>query len=142
MHYSPIGRPGQINFTHPGDGFGINAMRAARKVDYTDVIIHGSPNAVMDSNDPYAISYTASELATMIRAHPDYLGGKVRLVSCSTGGLGATLARDLAQELGVEVQAATNVVTADYFGNLEITQQGRWQKFGSGSSPRDVGPEW
>jgi RHS repeat-associated protein len=129
------GPPGKIQFTK--DGFGNNAAQAAADPGYQDVIIHGNPYGVaVKSTDPLIFE---NDFANMIKADPNYAGGPIRLISCSTGVApagGAAFASKLSDLLGVPVKAPTNTIWADSDGSLTIGAQwqspdGRWVTFGS-----------
>lgn len=85
-----------------------------------DVVVHGSFDFVLLGGSPAPASY----LARVIRSQPEYTEGqKVRLLSCLLGTNGdKSFAQALANELGVDVQAANGLV--------RVTDTGIWDVVG------------
>lgn len=97
--------------------------------------------------------YTAKEAAEMIRNSQEFRGKNIRLISCQTGANGEnSVAQQIADELGVEVMAPTEIVTVEpvegkmFVSNNDILTQlwirgedvaetGKWVIF----KPRKVG---
>jgi hypothetical protein len=123
---------GGVKLTAAGDRFGEFASRATPIPGHTDVVIHGAPHGFAET--PTSPLLDAKQVADMTRASPDYPGGPVRLVSCSTGCPGSTAARDLAHELGVDVVAPDDTVWAFSSGHLVVGPNpteatGSWVRF-------------
>jgi len=123
---------GGVKLTAAGDRFGEFASRATPIADHTDVVIHGAPHGFAQT--PTGPLLDAKQVADMTRASADYPGGPVRLVSCSTGCPGSTAARDLANELGVDVVAPDDTVWAFSSGHLVVGPNpteatGSWVRF-------------
>ncbi len=80
------------------------------KKDYYDVALHGAPTYA----EFFGEEIDAYTLASIIRNREDYpKGSKVRLLSCSTGDTtetGNCFAQILADELGVQVEAPTQII--------------------------------
>ena len=66
----------------------------------------------------------ARELARVIEHDDKYHGEKVRLLSCSTGAVDDGFAQDLANALGVEVEAPTDVLLVYPDGRMKIGYDG------------------
>jgi len=85
---------------------------------YYDIKAHGSPEAVkifdsvVDSN----------KLAEIILLREDYNNKPIRLLCCETGKMknGTCVAKELAELLGVEVSAPTEILHASNLGNIRI----------------------
>jgi hypothetical protein len=130
-----LAEAGAVKLTAPGDRFGEFASRATPLDGHTDVIIHGAPHGFAET--PTGRLLEPREVARRTLESPDYCGGPVRLVSCSTGAPGATAARDLAAELGVDVVAPDDLVWAFPSGKLTIganptADTGNWVRFAPG----------
>ena len=79
-----------------------------KKKGYFDFAAHGSSDFIeYGSRDK---QMTARELARIIRHNESYNGEKIRLLSCSTGAKEKGFAQDLANALGVEVEAPTDIL--------------------------------
>jgi RHS repeat-associated protein len=98
-----------------------NAMRVPGEPGYFDVIGHGTPADVS--------GMSASELASEIQATPSWEDQNVRLLSCSTGCPSGTYAQDLANELGVTVQAPTSDFLVSSRGGISFLDGGGWAYF-------------
>jgi hypothetical protein len=87
---------------------------------YYDVIGHGTPGSIEGRS--------AAEVADRIRVASG--GQNVRLLSCQTGCPTGNFAQDLADRLGVRVQAPTSDIGASGRGNsLEFFDGGEWRWF-------------
>ena len=94
---------------------------------YYDVAMHGTPTmACFGTKDR---NMTARELATMIKHRDDYKGGKVRLISCSTGAKpnddDLCFAEELANALGEIVNAPTDVILFSSDGTFRVGMDGK-----------------
>ncbi len=147
---SPGGRPliegpapgGRSDFMAPGEAFSRNAAQAPEMPGFYDVIVHGSPTDFGGTIDAWqrGDNFNHRTLATMIRNDPAYDGGPIRLMSCSTGAPGATAAQNLANKLGVNVMAPTDILWAWPSGRLGVgpkstSLSGGWQLFRPGRVP-------
>lgn len=119
--------------------------------DYQDFGIHGD-------QDGYAFAYTDAsgedigkwtqvsvrEFAAMILSNPDYRGGPIRLLACSTGKHPDGAAQQLANYLGVEVLAPNkdlyifddgtyNLASSEWESKMikkgELRETGKWIPF-------------
>lgn len=85
-----------------------------------DVVGHGTPNDIA--------GYSAQEVAD--RISPTLGGRVVRLLSCETGSPSGSFAQDLANNLGVTVQAPTTNIGASGSGKtLFFETGGEWKWF-------------
>ena len=80
----------------------------SKKEGFFDFAAHGSANIIeYGSRD---VKMTARDVANIIHHNDGYNGQKVRLLSCSTGSTDDRFAQQLANALGVEVEAPTDVL--------------------------------
>ncbi len=94
----------------PGDDFSTCAQLTPPLDGYADVIIYGSPHGF--ARAPTGPMINHQTLARMLSESPDYSGGTIRLLSCSTGVPGATAAQNLARKVGVEVLTPSDTLWA------------------------------
>ena len=113
---------GGSNFMAQGEAFAENAANAKPMPGYHDVVVHGSATDFGATADAWAngTNFSHRVLADLIERDPAYGGGPIRLLSCNTGGCGATAAQNLANSLGVEVYAPTNTLWAYQSGGLVV----------------------
>lgn len=100
---------------------------------YEDIFIHGDKTgfAIKDKNEVEHDFYTPREFAAILKNDPNYHGGDIRLLSCETAADGAIAAQLLANFLGVNVLAPTDIVWVDFEGKItigpdEFTNSGTW----------------
>lgn len=99
----------------------------AKKVEpidgYEDVVIHSDKNSFYAYNmQGDEFSFTAEEMAEMIKMSKSYHGGNIRLIACESAAEGATIAQQLADVLGVEILAPSDIVWVDPDGKMTIGQ--------------------
>lgn len=128
-------QPASLRFVVRSDQFGINASKISPISGYEDVVIHGDKTGFEFRNtDGHASPVNVHELAGMLRESPDYHGGPIRLVACESGAEGATAAQNLADDLGVDVLAPSDVVWIAEDGSMRIgpswdSNSGHWVLF-------------
>ncbi len=110
----------QLNYTAPGDPAGSLAPNIKPIDGYQDVVVHGSPTDFSPSSTAGAPVWSPEDLADMIKSDSRYGNGPIRLISCSTGAPGSDAAQNLANELGVDVLAPTDIVWVDGNGALTV----------------------
>ena len=93
-----------------------------KKVGYFDFAGHGAPNSV--EYDARNKELTARELARIIKHDSSYHGEKIRLLSCSTGSTKDGFAQQLANALGVEVEAPSDVLIVAPNGTFKVGYDG------------------
>lgn len=98
-----------------------NALKVPGEDGYFDVVGHGTPFDVS--------GMSSSELAAQVEANPGWGGQDVRLLSCSTGCPSGTYAQDLANQLGVTVQAPTTDILVSGRGGISFLDGGGWKWF-------------
>lgn len=100
--------------------FATNVSQVPPKKGYYDVALHGNPQNAEFFGEPI----DAKTLAKIIKSRNDYpKGSKIRLLSCSTGKITDTancFAQQLANALGVEVEAPTKDIFVYPNGNFDI----------------------
>lgn len=91
-----------------------------KKKGFYDVALHGNPT----STEFFGETIDAYMLANIIRNRNDYIKGtKVRLLSCNTGNTeitGNCVAQIVANELGVQVEAPTDIIYVNPDGTFTI----------------------
>lgn len=115
--------PGPVNLMGNGDQFFKNAAKRA-DIDPNgsfDVIAHGSAQniEVMTAKGPVTVDQRVA--GRLIESSPGYTTGQpVRLLSCDTGACDAGFAQNLANKMGVPVQAPTEIVWAYPNGKMVV----------------------
>ncbi len=115
--------PGPVNLMGNGDQFFKNA---AKRTDIDpngsfDVIAHGSAQniEVLTARGPVTVDQRVA--GRLIENSPGYTAGQpVRLLSCDTGACDAGFAQNLANKMGVPVQAPTELVWAYGNGSMVV----------------------
>lgn len=79
-----------------------------KKEGFFDFAAHGTSNSIEYGTRDNTMN--AREVARIIRHNESYNGEKVRLLSCSTGSTEEGFAQQLANALGVEVEAPTDIL--------------------------------
>lgn len=104
----------------PDNAFASYVRNVSSKKGYYDVALHGSPTSVEFFGEPI----DAYLLANIIRNRKDYeKGTKIRLLSCNTGNTESTgdcVAQIVANELGVVVEAPTDIIYVNPNGTFSI----------------------
>jgi hypothetical protein len=113
---------GPVNLMGNGDQFFKNA---AKRVDIDpngsfDVIAHGNSQNIEVMTANGAVTVDQRVAAKLIENSPGYTGQPVRLLSCETGACDAGFAQNLANKMGVPVQAPTEVVWAYGDGRMVV----------------------
>jgi len=130
---TPVGgdaAAGDVNLMSPTDNF-YKYTRDTPSLDgYYDVVAHGTPNKIQVVGTNSKALVGSRIMARIIQSQPDYQGQPIRLLSCSTGALPQGVAQGLANELGVEVLAPSDVLWAHEGGRLTI---GRTSNVNTGS---------
>ena len=93
-----------------------------KKEGFFDFAAHGRPDAIEYGSEDMML--TAREVANIIRHNKDYNGEKVRLLSCSTGADDDGFAQHLANALGVEVEAPSDILLVYPNGTYKIGYDG------------------
>jgi len=85
-----------------------------------DVVAHGTPNKIqiMTENGPVWVDHRVA--AKLIKQDPSYSGQPIRLLSCETGSCDAGFAQNLANKLGVKVEAPTEILWAYPNGGMKV----------------------
>ena len=105
-----------------------NSKNVIPKEGFYDVAIHGSPTAVGFGSKE--VNMSPRLLANIIRHSEDYHGENIRLLSCSTGlveGDNYCFAEELANALGVTVEAPNMKVYTDPKGKIKVGEFGEGQ---------------
>jgi hypothetical protein len=101
-----------------------------RSAGMYNVVVHSDANSAWLLRNGEWIKVDHRALAKFIQKQPDYAGDPVRLVACDAGAASRGLAKNLANKLGVEVEAATDKVVIDSEGNFGT--YGTWETFKPG----------
>ena len=125
-----------VYFVNKADRLFENAKKVAPIKDYEDVVSHANADVFYAYTADEAIQYTysAKEFADMLRNSPTYSGGDIRLLACDAGAKQNGLAQQLADELGVNVLAPTEMVWIFMDGEMFIgpdryIRSGEWILF-------------
>lgn len=113
---------GPVNFMGSNDQFFKNAAKRG-DIDANgtfDVVAHGSTQKieVMTPNGSVVVDQRVA--AKLIENSPGYNGQPIRLLSCDTGACDTGFAQNLANKMGVPVQAPTNLVWAYGDGRMVV----------------------
>jgi hypothetical protein len=115
--------PGPANLMASNDRFYLNASRRA-DIDPNgafDVIAHGSTHEIEVMTRNGAVMVDQRVAARLIQDSPGYAEGQpIRLLSCSTGACDTGFAQNLANKMGVPVQAPTDLVWAYGDGRMLV----------------------
>jgi len=122
-------------FLNQSDPLWKNAANIKPIDGYQDIIVHGDKYSFVykDANE-IECNVSVKEFAEILKNSPVYNGGSIRLVSCETGASDAITAQYLANYLGEEVMAPTNIVWVYQDGEMIIgpdqyTNTGTWEIF-------------
>ena len=89
---------------------------------FCDIVCHGSPNElIINGFNDEEWTYSAKQAAEMIRNSSEFNGKKIRLISCQTGAGDNCIAQQIADELGVEVMAPTEIVNLNSYGEMFLS---------------------
>ena len=109
-----------------------NAGKITPIEGYQDIICHGDQFGFVWKNaDGIESIISANEFAQILKDSPVYNGGPIRLVACEAGADGAVAAQAVANVLGVDVMAPTDIVYvyADGTMKIGINNTGTWRIF-------------
>ena len=95
------------------------------KEGYFDFAAHGTPDYI--NYGERGKSMSAREVAKIISHNEKYNGQKVRMLSCMTGSSDSGFAQQLANALGVEVEAPTDILFVYPDGSFKIGYTGTGQ---------------
>ena len=93
-----------------------------KKAGFFDFAAHGTPDVI--DYGSHSVHLKAREVANIIRHSESYHGEKIRLLSCSTGATDNGFAQQLANALGVEVEAPTDILIVYPSGTYKIGLHG------------------
>ncbi|MDE6903376.1 MAG: hypothetical protein K2P76_00245 [Lachnospiraceae bacterium] len=104
---------------------------------YTDVVAHGTPDSFGVWHNDKWVYIDQRSLANYLKNHPEYKGGQVRLISCSTGANPNGIAQQLSNKLGVNVLAPSDTLYIYPNGTIVIgpnpyNNTGTWEQFTPG----------
>ena len=109
-------------FVNPTDPLYTNANKIKPVKGYGDIIIHGSPDSLLINGlNGEQWEYGAKEAAEMIRNSREFHGQPIRLIACQTGAKENGIAQQIADELGVEVMAPTEIANVNINGEIFIS---------------------
>ena len=143
----PVPAAGATNFMESADQFFLNA-RNRTDVDpngYFDVVAHGSANKIQINTPSGSQLVDHRTAARLIQQQPGYNGQSIRLLSCSTGQCDTGFAQNLANQLGVKVEAPSDILWAYPNGRLvvaprstnggpDLSNQGTFRSFEPGGN--------
>ena len=124
--------PASPRFVNKMDDLHKNSQKIKPLERYEDVVVHGDMYGFAFKNaDGEESNVSVREFAQILQGSPEYHGGAIRLISCETGAKDAIAAQALADELGVEVMAPSDVLFVWPDGEMTIgpdplTNNGEW----------------
>lgn len=125
-------------FVNPTDPLYTNSNKIKPVKGYGDIIIHGSPDSLLINGlNGEQWEYGAKEAAEMIRNSREFHGQPIRLVSCQTGAKKNGIAQQIADELGVEVMAPTEIANVDIDGEIFLSDNGELAEIWNTSSAEE-----
>ena len=113
-----------------------NAAQIKPIEGYEDIVVLGDRFGFVyrdaDGNEKANIS--VEEFAEIVKGMPSYHGSAIRLISCESGAEGAITAQYLADMMGVNILAPSDIVWVDEKGHMTIgptplTNTGEWVIF-------------
>lgn len=117
--------PASPKFVNRHDKLFENASKVKPISGYTDVVIHGDKTGFAYNDiDGRETNVSVKELAEMLTKSEDYKGGDIRLLSCEAAAEGSLTAQGLADILGVNVYAPTDVLYVSPDGDLLVSSDG------------------
>ena len=108
---------GDVSFMRSDEAF-LKFIRKRVDVDPNgkfDIIAHGSTNSIQVVHNGSKIMINSRTAAKLIQKLPGYHGQSIRLLACSTGANKEGFAQNLANKLGVNVYAPSDMLWA--YGN-------------------------
>lgn len=99
---------------------------------YQDIVIHGDKTGFSyKDKDGKETPINVSEFSEILKNSGLLTGEKIRLISCEAASEGGHTAQWLADDLGIEILAPTDIVWIDFDGTLtighdELTNDGKW----------------
>lgn len=125
-------------FVNSADPLYTNANKIKPVKGYGDIIIHGSPDSLLINGlNGEQWEYGAKEAAEMIRNSREFHGQPIRLIACQTGAKGNGIAQQIADELGVEVMAPTEIANVDINGEIFLSDNGELAEIWNTSSAEE-----
>lgn len=125
-------------FVNPTDPLYTNANKIKPVEGYGDIIIHGSPDSLLINGlNGEQWEYGAKEAAEMIRNSCEFHGQPIRLIACQTGAKGNGIAQQIADELGVDVMAPTEIANVDINGEIFLSDNGELAEIWNTSSAEE-----
>lgn len=109
-------------YLNKNDGLYKNAKKIKPIEGYEDIVVHGDKySLIFKDSEEKEVNISAKEFVDILKHDPGYKGGNIRLISCETGAEGGIVPQYIANELGIDVLAPTEVVWVDKDGNISIT---------------------
>ena len=109
-----------------------NASKIEPIEGYQDIVCHGDKISLI-YRDAYGneVNVSVYDFAEILKNSPDYEGRPIRLIVCEAGADGSVVAQTLANKLGVEIMAPTDVVYVYPDGTIKIGRYntGTWKIF-------------
>jgi len=114
--------PGSIRFMDETDNF-VEFSSKRSDIDPNgslDIVAHGTPNKIQIMTENGEVWVDHRVAAKLIKQRQDYNGQSIRLLSCNTGSCDTGFAQNLSNQLGVKVEAPTNLLWAYPDGSMKI----------------------
>ena len=123
-------------YLNSSDQLYYNASKIKPIPDYEDITIHGDRYGfeIRGKDGKMVAEYTPREFAEILRQDLNYHGGNIRLISCEAGTEDMGAAQMLANQLGINVMAPTDIVWVMPDGEMiigatEFENTGNWKVF-------------
>ncbi|GGJ51349.1 hypothetical protein GCM10008938_41660 [Deinococcus roseus] len=118
-----------LNLFHPDENLRVNFDKVPRVPGALDVGVHGSPNRIK-LDFPETIRLTPKELANYLRDNYDLSQFScIRLMACNTGSLPNGFARNLANELKMDVWAPDKLGWIGKKGDFSVAGALYWDDY-------------
>lgn len=142
--------PGSKDYMQSGDPFS-RYIKGRKDVDangFYDIIAHGTANTMIIEHNGMWMEIDHRTAARLFKQDKGYPGRSIRLLSCDTGASKAGFAQNLANKLGVIVEAPTKMVWAYPNGHYivaaaskdgkspDLTKHGKFIKFYPGGNKK------
>ena len=120
-------------FLNKGDMLYRNAKHIKPIDGYEDIVVHADKYSfVFKDADGVESNVSVEEFSEILRQSDAYHGGAIRLIACEAAADGAITAQKLADSLGVEILAPTDIVYVHRDGSMTVgdmlTNTGKWVK--------------
>ena len=135
MIYRGGAEPASLRYVNNQDDLYRNAAKIEPIDGYEDIVSHGDPvGFVFKDIDGNEREVSVADFVDMLSENPEYHGGDIRLIACESGADGSVVAQGIADRLGVNVMAPSDIVWVNEDGSMTIGKKpnqntGEWRVF-------------